>query len=122
MSTTAASVRVDSPTEGRNPRTLEIDTLSSLGVLELLNDEDARVAAAVRMALPQLAIAVDAAVARWEAGGSIHYFGAGIHLIYQSTSPGNCGYTRISGYGSLHTRTYERFFCLQSRHSLSLHV
>jgi N-acetylmuramic acid 6-phosphate etherase len=70
-------IRVDSPTEARNPRTLAIDTMPSLGVLELLNDEDARVAAAVRVALPALARLVDAAVERYEAGGSIHYFGAG---------------------------------------------
>jgi N-acetylmuramic acid 6-phosphate etherase len=69
--------RVDAPTEGRNPRTMDIDMLPALGVLELLNDEDAMVPAAVRTALPALAEVVDAAVARYEAGGTIHYFGAG---------------------------------------------
>jgi N-acetylmuramic acid 6-phosphate etherase len=69
--------RVQAPTEGRDPRTVEIDRLSSLGILELLNDEDATVAAAVRKALPALAEAVDAAVERYESGGTIHYFGAG---------------------------------------------
>jgi N-acetylmuramic acid 6-phosphate etherase len=69
--------RVDAPTEGRNPRTADIDILPSLGVLELLNDEDATVPAAVRKALPTLAGVVDVAVARYEAGGTIHYFGAG---------------------------------------------
>lgn len=77
MSDAQAAVRVATPTERRNPRTLEIDTLSSLEVLQLLNDEDARVAPAVRAALPQLAQAVDAAVERYQAGGIIHYFGAG---------------------------------------------
>jgi N-acetylmuramic acid 6-phosphate etherase len=77
MSDAQAAVRVATPTERRNPRTLEIDTLSSLEVLQLLNDEDARVAPAVRAALPQLALAVDAAVERYQAGGIIHYFGAG---------------------------------------------
>ncbi|MEX1296659.1 MAG: N-acetylmuramic acid 6-phosphate etherase [Candidatus Limnocylindrales bacterium] len=72
-----SAVRVASPTEGRNPRTLEIDTLPTLEVLELLNDEDARVAPAVRAVLPELARAVDAAVERYRAGGTIHYFGAG---------------------------------------------
>ncbi len=71
------AVRVISPTEGRNPRTLEIDTLPTLEVLRLLNGEDARVAPAVRKALPQLAVAIDAAVERYRAGGTIHYFGAG---------------------------------------------
>ena len=70
-------VRVQSPTEDRNPRTLDIDIVSTAAVLERLNDEDARVAGAVRAALPALTLLVDAAVERYAAGGSIHYFGAG---------------------------------------------
>lgn len=77
MSDEELVVRVDSPTERRNPRTLDIDMLSTLRVLESLNDEDARVPGAVRAALPALAAAVDAAVDRYQAGGSVHYFGAG---------------------------------------------
>lgn len=77
MTKARAAIRVATPTERRNPRTLDIDTRSSLEVLQLLNDEDARVAPAVRAALPQLAQAVDAAVERYQAGGNIHYFGAG---------------------------------------------
>lgn len=77
MSTRSPAIRVDSPTETRNPRTVAIDTLPTLGVLELLNDEDARVAGAVRDALPALARAVDAAVDRFRDGGTVHYFGAG---------------------------------------------
>lgn len=77
MSQSQAVVRVDSPTEARNPRTVAIDNLPTLGVLELLNAEDARVAGAVREALPALAEAVDAATERFAAGGTIHYFGAG---------------------------------------------
>ncbi len=77
MTDAQAAIRVATPTERRNPRTLDIDTRSSLEVLELLNDEDASVPPAVRAALPQLAVAVDAAVERYQAGGVIHYFGAG---------------------------------------------
>jgi N-acetylmuramic acid 6-phosphate etherase len=66
-----------SPTEARNPRTVDIDRLPTQGILELLNDEDATVPAAVRAALPALAVVVDAAVGCFEAGGAIHYFGAG---------------------------------------------
>jgi N-acetylmuramic acid 6-phosphate etherase len=69
--------RVDAPTERRNPRTLDIDLRSTLEILELLNDEDATVPAAVRRALPALAECVDVAVERLRAGGRIHYFGAG---------------------------------------------
>ncbi len=65
------------PTEQPNPRTADLDRLDTLGVLERLNDEDQRVAAAVRAALPTLARAVDLAVDRWRSGGRIVLFGAG---------------------------------------------
>ena len=77
MTDPQSAIRVDSPTERRNPRTLEIDTLPTLEVLELLNAEDSRVPPAVRAALPALARAVDAAVERYQSGGTVHYFGAG---------------------------------------------
>lgn len=66
-----------SPTELRNDRTLDIDALPTLALLERLNDEDAMVAAAVRRALPDLASVVDAADRALRAGGRVHYFGAG---------------------------------------------
>jgi len=69
--------RVDSPTEGRNPRTADIDCLSTMDVLRLLNAEDASVAGAVAVALPDLARAVDLVVAALRAGGRVHYVGAG---------------------------------------------
>jgi N-acetylmuramic acid 6-phosphate etherase len=65
------------PTELRNDRTLDIDVLPTLALLERLNDEDATVAAAVRQALPDLALVVDAADNALRAGGRIHYFGSG---------------------------------------------
>ena len=77
MSDSGRVVRVDTVTEARNPRTVDIDTLPSIGVLRLLNAEDRRIAAAVEGALPALAEAVDAAVERYDAGGTVHYFGAG---------------------------------------------
>jgi len=64
-------------TEGRNPRTAAIDTLSSLGIVTLINEEDARIAGAVREQLPHIARAVDAIVARLQRGGHLLYFGAG---------------------------------------------
>jgi N-acetylmuramic acid 6-phosphate etherase len=64
-------------TEGSNPRTADIDRLDTLGVLERINDEDQLVAGVVRAALPDLARAVDVALARWERGGRIVLFGAG---------------------------------------------
>jgi N-acetylmuramic acid 6-phosphate etherase len=72
-----AVVRVESPTEGRNPATLDIDLLDTLGILRLVNAEDATVPAAVEAALPALALAVDLAVVGLQRGGRIHYAGAG---------------------------------------------
>jgi N-acetylmuramic acid 6-phosphate etherase len=66
-----------SPTEQRNPRTLEIDQRSALEILRLLNAEDATVAEAVSHALPELALVVDWVVAAIRRGGQVHYFGAG---------------------------------------------
>lgn len=70
-------VRVTAPTEERNPRTHDIDVVSTLEMLTLLNAEDAQVPPAVAKALPQLAILVDRAVELVRAGGRVHYFGAG---------------------------------------------
>jgi N-acetylmuramic acid 6-phosphate etherase len=46
-------------------------------MLQLLNGEDAKVAPAVAEVLPALATLVDATVASLQAGGCVHYFGAG---------------------------------------------
>jgi len=64
-------------TEAPNPRTSAIDTLSSLEIVTLINEEDARIAGAVREQLPQIARAVDAIVGRLRRGGRLFYFGAG---------------------------------------------
>jgi N-acetylmuramic acid 6-phosphate etherase len=66
-----------SRTEERNRRTREIDTVSTLDLLMLLNAEDTAVAGAVQAALPVLAAVVDLVVERLRAGGRVHYFGAG---------------------------------------------
>ena len=65
------------PTEARNPRSSHLDELPTLAMLELMNDEDATIAAAVRAALPRIAEAVDAIAARFIQGGRLFYIGAG---------------------------------------------
>ncbi|HEY4570856.1 MAG TPA: N-acetylmuramic acid 6-phosphate etherase [Kribbella sp.] len=65
------------PTEQRNPRTLAIDAVGTTEILQMVNNEDARVAGAVSLVLPELAKAVDCAVDAVRAGGRVHYFGAG---------------------------------------------
>ena len=65
------------PTEQRNPRTLAIDAVGTSEILQMVNNEDARVAGAVGVVIPELAKAVDAAVDAVRGGGRVHYFGAG---------------------------------------------
>ncbi|MCW2904640.1 MAG: glucokinase regulatory-like protein [Streptosporangiaceae bacterium] len=69
--------RCDIPTEWRNPRTMELDTLPTIDVLRLINAEDERVPLAVATVLPQVAAVVDLAVESLRGGGRVHYFGAG---------------------------------------------
>ncbi|MGP4018322.1 N-acetylmuramic acid 6-phosphate etherase [Saccharopolyspora sp. 5N708] len=71
------AVRVDAPTERNNPRTRDIDLLPTLDILHVLNSEDRTVPVAVGRVLPELAQAVDMAVASLRAGGRVHYVGAG---------------------------------------------
>jgi N-acetylmuramic acid 6-phosphate etherase len=66
-----------SRTEERNWRTVDIDAVSTAEILRLLNAEDATVAGAVASVLPALAVVVDEVVKRLDAGGRVHYFGAG---------------------------------------------
>ncbi|MGH3387938.1 MAG: N-acetylmuramic acid 6-phosphate etherase [Actinomadura sp.] len=69
--------RCDVPTEWRNPRTVEVDTLPTIDVLRLINAEDRLVPFAVAEVLPLLATVVDLAVETLQGGGRVHYFGAG---------------------------------------------
>ncbi|SEP80148.1 N-acetylmuramic acid 6-phosphate etherase [Lentzea albida] len=70
-------VRVESPTEQRNPRTADIDRVPTIDVLRMINDEDRTVPAAVAQVLPDLARAVDLGVEAIMSGGRVHYVGAG---------------------------------------------
>ncbi len=64
-------------TEARNPATAQLDQLSTLDMLRVINDEDAKVAVAVRAELPHIARAVDAITERFQRGGRLFYMGAG---------------------------------------------
>ncbi|WP_404340883.1 N-acetylmuramic acid 6-phosphate etherase [Pseudoalteromonas mariniglutinosa] len=63
--------------EGQNPDTLNIDLLSSTEILEKINHEDHKVAAAVKLVVPAIAKAVDHIVAAFKQGGRLIYIGAG---------------------------------------------
>jgi N-acetylmuramic acid 6-phosphate etherase len=69
--------RLQAPTETRNPRTTHIDRLPPREVVDLIAAEDATVPAAVAAVLPEVTAVVEHAVAALQAGGRVHYAGAG---------------------------------------------
>ena len=64
-------------TEQRNPNTMNIDTLSTLDMVKLINQEDHRVADAVGEVTDKIAQAVDVIAEKLAAGGRLIYCGAG---------------------------------------------
>ncbi|MGF1681815.1 N-acetylmuramic acid 6-phosphate etherase [Photobacterium minamisatsumaniensis] len=64
-------------TESRNPSSEHIDTLPTLEMLQVINNEDKKVALAVEATLPAIATAVDAIAAAFLNGGRLIYTGAG---------------------------------------------
>ncbi len=64
-------------TEESNPASRNIDELPALGILKIINNEDAKVAQAVEAEIPNIARAVDAIVKALKAGGRLFYIGAG---------------------------------------------
>ena len=64
-------------TETRNPKAASLARMSSREILELMNDEDATIAAAVRTALPAIERATEAIAAAFGHGGRLRYAGAG---------------------------------------------
>lgn len=64
-------------TEQRNPNTMNIDTLSTLDMVKLINREDHRVADAVGEVTEKIAQAVDVIAEKLAAGGRLIYCGAG---------------------------------------------
>lgn len=64
-------------TEARNPRSLELDTMSAREMVDLINAEDAGVAAAVARAAPAIAEAIEIIAERMSRGGRLIYVGAG---------------------------------------------
>ncbi|HEX4603081.1 MAG TPA: N-acetylmuramic acid 6-phosphate etherase [Candidatus Angelobacter sp.] len=67
----------DLGTEQPNRASSALDTLSALEIARVINQEDRKVAAAVKRALPQIARAIDAIAAAIGNGGRLIYAGAG---------------------------------------------
>ncbi|MBI5307736.1 MAG: N-acetylmuramic acid 6-phosphate etherase [Planctomycetes bacterium] len=64
-------------TEQRNPRTLDIDSKTTLEIVDCINTEDARVITAVQKEQEQIAKAVDLTIEALKGGGRLIYIGAG---------------------------------------------
>jgi len=64
-------------TESRNPASMAIDSLSSLQIVELMNREDATIAAAVAREAAHIATAIDVIADRMRNNGRLIYLGAG---------------------------------------------
>ena len=64
-------------TEQRNAASANIDKVSTLEMVKIINDEDKKVAAAVEKVLPQIARAVDIIAEKISGGGRLFYIGAG---------------------------------------------
>ena len=64
-------------TEQINPHTREIDRVTTLEMVRMMNDEDHLVAEAVQLVLPSIAVAIDRIVKQMDKGGRLIYCGCG---------------------------------------------
>jgi len=64
-------------TEKINQATTEIDCMSSLEIVQVINTEDMKVAQAVKLVLPQIARAIEEMATRLRRSGRLVYVGAG---------------------------------------------
>ena len=64
-------------TEKRNINTMNIDTLSTLDMVTVINEEDHRCAEAVKAVLPEIALSIDTIYGQLRNGGRLFYCGAG---------------------------------------------
>jgi N-acetylmuramic acid 6-phosphate etherase len=67
----------DLTTERPNPTSADLDLKSGVEIARIINAEDAKVAAAVKRALPQIGRAIDLTAAQLRKGGRLLYVGSG---------------------------------------------
>ena len=73
----ALNNKISRITEERNPASMKIDQMDTEEIISLINQEDAKVAEAVRAEIPAIKEAVDMIVVRMKEGGRLFYIGAG---------------------------------------------
>lgn len=64
-------------TEGINPNTTNIDSVSTIEMVKMINDEDKKVALAVEKEVESIAKAIDKIAEAFQKGGRLVYIGAG---------------------------------------------
>lgn len=64
-------------TERRNPKTLHLDTLSTIELLQIMNEEDQKVIDTIKEALPQIEKTVHIVIEALDKNGRLIYVGAG---------------------------------------------
>jgi N-acetylmuramic acid 6-phosphate etherase len=73
-----SEVKIDHlKTESRNPKTLNLDTMSTLELLQIMNEEDQKVLDSVKEALPQIEKSVHIVIDALGRNGRLIYMGAG---------------------------------------------
>ncbi|MGM9997831.1 MAG: N-acetylmuramic acid 6-phosphate etherase, partial [Candidatus Bruticola sp.] len=64
-------------TEASNSLSINLDSMTPLEIVQLMNNEDGKAVWAVQKALPAIASCIEAAAAKLREGGRLFYFGAG---------------------------------------------
>lgn len=64
-------------TENRNENTIDIDLISTVEMVEKINNEDKLVAVAIEKEKENIALAIDLIATKLLSGGKLYYFGAG---------------------------------------------
>ena len=72
-----ASLLQQLTTESQNEASQGFDTKSALEIARIINHEDAKIAAAVKKALPEIAMVIDQVARSLRDGGRLIYIGAG---------------------------------------------
>ena len=73
----ASEINIDVTTETPNIASAGLDTKSALEIARIINHEDTKIAAAVKKALPEIAVVIDIVARALRDGGRLIYVGAG---------------------------------------------
>ncbi len=70
-------------TEQQNPNSAQIDGKSTKEILDIINYEDAGVAAAIHKKINQINNFIETLIPRMQSGGRLFYIGSGTFCIYE---------------------------------------